>query len=384
MRRRPGSPGLLVFGASRPQAYRLNRSSHAPTRCPPSLPCPAPRPWPSPGGRWRLPDRHALRAVRASRRVTSSWTRVAPPSSTPAPAPAAPRLLAALDELGIAREQVDYLFLTHVHLDHAGGAGQLIEALPNAKAVLHPRGAPHLVDPSKLIAGVDRRSTARRCTRQLYGEILPIPADRVLVTEDGMRHAARRHGRSSSSTRRATPGTTTARSTSTTATSTRRQLRHLLPRVRHGGRTVHAADDDAGALRPGRAARDDRPADVVRAAPHRTRRTSGRSTDLERLARDLHAESSSLVRIARDACRRAGSRARIAARHVRSTSASRLDEHGYAGGLARRHRLHRRRRAPEHRTASRSGSTGPVGQAQRSRLPYYRLPPLLTSLPFTP
>src|SRR5512139_1764365 len=75
-------------------------------------------------------------------------------------APAAPRLLAALDELGIAREQVDYLFLTHVHLDHAGGAGQLIRALPNAKAVLHPRGAPHLVDPSKLIAG----------SIQVYGE----------------------------------------------------------------------------------------------------------------------------------------------------------------------------------------------------------------------
>src|SRR6188768_3279114 len=68
-------------------------------------------------------------------------------------APAAPRLLQALDELGLAREQVDYLFLTHVHLDHAGGAGQLMRALPNAKAVLHPRGAPHLIDPSKLIVG---------------------------------------------------------------------------------------------------------------------------------------------------------------------------------------------------------------------------------------
>ncbi len=78
------------------------------------------------------------------------------------PGPAAPRLLAALDELGIAREQVDYLFLTHVHLDHAGGAGQMMQALPNAKAVLHPRGAPHLVDPSKLIAG----------TIAVYGEAM--------------------------------------------------------------------------------------------------------------------------------------------------------------------------------------------------------------------
>ena len=69
------------------------------------------------------------------------------------PAPAAPRLLQALDEVGVARADVDYVFLTHVHLDHAGGAGQLMRALPNAKAVLHPRGAPHMVDPSRLIAG---------------------------------------------------------------------------------------------------------------------------------------------------------------------------------------------------------------------------------------
>ena len=102
------------------------------------------------------------------------------------PGPAAPRLLAALDELGLAREQVDYLFLTHVHLDHAGGAGQMMQALPNAKAVLHPRGAPHLVDPSKLIAGTIA-VYGDAAYHQLYGELLPIPADRVLLMADGMR-----------------------------------------------------------------------------------------------------------------------------------------------------------------------------------------------------
>jgi glyoxylase-like metal-dependent hydrolase (beta-lactamase superfamily II) len=101
-------------------------------------------------------------------------------------APAGPRLLAALDELGLGRDQVDYLFLTHVHLDHAGGAGQLMQALPNAKAVLHPRGAPHLIDPTKLIAG-SIGVYGEEHYRQLYGEIVPIAAQRVIITEDRTR-----------------------------------------------------------------------------------------------------------------------------------------------------------------------------------------------------
>ncbi len=64
-----------------------------------------------------------------------------------------PYLLAALVELGIAPEAVDYVLLTHVHLDHAGGAGRLMQELPNAVAVLHPRGAPHMIDPGRLIEG---------------------------------------------------------------------------------------------------------------------------------------------------------------------------------------------------------------------------------------
>ena len=101
-------------------------------------------------------------------------------------APGAPRLLGALDELGIGRDQVDYLFLTHVHLDHAGAAGQLMAALPNAKAVIHPRGAPHLVEPSKLIAG-SIQVYGEQQFREQYGEIVPIPADRVVTTVDRQR-----------------------------------------------------------------------------------------------------------------------------------------------------------------------------------------------------
>jgi len=95
-----------------------------------------------------------------------------------------PRLLAALEALGLAREAVEYLLLTHVHLDHAGGAGALLRELPNARAVIHPRGAPHLIDPAKLIKAsitVYGESTYR----SLYGELVPIPAERVRVMRDG-------------------------------------------------------------------------------------------------------------------------------------------------------------------------------------------------------
>jgi glyoxylase-like metal-dependent hydrolase (beta-lactamase superfamily II) len=97
-----------------------------------------------------------------------------------------PYLLAALERLGIAREAVDWLLLTHVHLDHAGGAGALMQALPNAKAVLHPRGAPHLIDPAKLIVGT-RAVYGDALFERLYGDIVPIDAARVVVTKDGDR-----------------------------------------------------------------------------------------------------------------------------------------------------------------------------------------------------
>jgi len=97
-------------------------------------------------------------------------------------------LLAALEELGIGREAVDYVLLTHVHLDHAGGAGTLMRALPNARAVLHPRGAPHMIDPSRLIAGSKAVYGEERFTR-LYGELVAIPRERVHVVADGERLA---------------------------------------------------------------------------------------------------------------------------------------------------------------------------------------------------
>lgn len=94
-----------------------------------------------------------------------------------------PGLLAALDALGVAREAVDYVLLTHVHLDHAGGAGELMRALPDAIAVLHPRGAPNLADPTKLEAGA-RAVHGDRAYDSLFGRLVPIPESRIRAVAD--------------------------------------------------------------------------------------------------------------------------------------------------------------------------------------------------------
>jgi glyoxylase-like metal-dependent hydrolase (beta-lactamase superfamily II) len=94
-----------------------------------------------------------------------------------------PLFLATLEQKGIDPGDVDYLFLTHVHLDHAGGAGQLMQALPNAKAVLHPRGAPHMIDPGKLVKGA-MAVYGKDAYREMYGDIVAIPEDRVIVASD--------------------------------------------------------------------------------------------------------------------------------------------------------------------------------------------------------
>ncbi|MDB5972379.1 MAG: fold metallo-hydrolase [Hydrocarboniphaga sp.] len=97
-----------------------------------------------------------------------------------------PGLLARLEQMGIAREQVRYLIPTHVHLDHAGGAGRLMRELPNAQLVAHPRGARHLIDPSKLIAGATA-VYGEAAMQAIYGEILSADESRMIVADDGYR-----------------------------------------------------------------------------------------------------------------------------------------------------------------------------------------------------
>ncbi len=93
-------------------------------------------------------------------------------------------LLAVLSDQGLSPEQVDYVMPTHVHLDHAGGAGELIRRLPNATLVMHPRGARHMIDPGKLTKGVIAVYGEENFQRQ-FGSLIPVPEDRVLIAEDG-------------------------------------------------------------------------------------------------------------------------------------------------------------------------------------------------------
>lgn len=99
---------------------------------------------------------------------------------------AVPRVIEALAERGVAPEAVDWIVLTHIHLDHAGGASALMRRMPNAKLCVHPRGARHMVDPARLVAGTVA-VYGEAAFRQLYGEILAIDEARVIATDDGQR-----------------------------------------------------------------------------------------------------------------------------------------------------------------------------------------------------
>jgi glyoxylase-like metal-dependent hydrolase (beta-lactamase superfamily II) len=96
---------------------------------------------------------------------------------------AVPRLLATLNALGLAPDAVDWVIPTHVHLDHAGGVGLLMEALPRARALVHPRGLRHMVDPKALWLGALAVYGDEEMQRS-YGKLVPVPAERAEASHD--------------------------------------------------------------------------------------------------------------------------------------------------------------------------------------------------------
>lgn len=95
------------------------------------------------------------------------------------------RVLTVLDNMNIAPERVKYIVPTHIHLDHAGGVGSMMNAFPNAKMIVHPRGARHMVDPSFLIKAVIDVYGQEKYNA-LYGELTPVPDEKIVKAEDNM------------------------------------------------------------------------------------------------------------------------------------------------------------------------------------------------------
>jgi glyoxylase-like metal-dependent hydrolase (beta-lactamase superfamily II) len=91
-----------------------------------------------------------------------------------------------LTELGVGSEDLAHIVVTHIHLDHAGGAGALAPHYPGATVWVHERGAPHLADPSKLVSSAGRIYGDERL-RELFGPVEPVPEDRLQAVTDGDR-----------------------------------------------------------------------------------------------------------------------------------------------------------------------------------------------------
>ncbi|WP_082235696.1 MBL fold metallo-hydrolase [Halobacillus massiliensis] len=99
------------------------------------------------------------------------------------PSMSVPRIIEGLNDLKLDPKDVRYIILTHIHLDHAGGAGLLLKECPEAEVIVHPRGKRHLADPSRLIQGA--RAVYGDNFDKLFDPILPIPEEKLIVKEDG-------------------------------------------------------------------------------------------------------------------------------------------------------------------------------------------------------
>lgn len=247
-----------------------------------------------------------------------------------------PRLLAALEALGVAREDVDWVLVTHVHLDHAGGAGELLRHLPHARCAVHPRGARHLADPAKLIAGSIAVYGEERY-HALYGEIVPIAGERLHVAGDGERirlggrtlelihtpgHALHHYCIQDLDHRRLFTGDTFGLSYRDLDVDGRAFILPTTTPVHFDPDALIASVDRLLACRP--------------RAIYLTH--YGEITEIERLGRELKQRIAAFVRLARDLERVPDRSARMREEMFRMLSVW-LDEHGYAGDRASRHEL---------------------------------------------
>ena len=103
----------------------------------------------------------------------------------PGPTSIAEELLDAIRALGHETDDIEWIVPSHIHIDHAGGCGWLVRELPQAKAVFHTRGAPFMRDTSRLIAGT--ADVFGETWQDVFGDILPVPDDRLVTVEDGDR-----------------------------------------------------------------------------------------------------------------------------------------------------------------------------------------------------
>jgi glyoxylase-like metal-dependent hydrolase (beta-lactamase superfamily II) len=98
------------------------------------------------------------------------------------PSKSIPSLLFGLNELDVKLEDVEYVAVTHIHLDHGGGVGNLLKFLPNAKVIVHPRGMPHLVDPERLWSSSQK---VLGFVSEIFGKPEPVPKERVIPVTEG-------------------------------------------------------------------------------------------------------------------------------------------------------------------------------------------------------
>ena len=249
---------------------------------------------------------------------------------------AVPNLLEAISARGLTPEAIDYVLLTHVHLDHAGGAGLLMRSLPNARAVVHPRGARHLSDPAKLIAG-SIQVYGEKVFRELYGTLVALPAERMLIAEDGLRlslagrplelihtpgHALHHYAIVDLDTRVIFSGDNFGISYRDFDTSHGEFIFPTTTPVQFDPEAMHATIDRLMEYQP--------------KAIYLTHYS--RVNDLARLARDLHAAVDAFVEMARRHHGKAD-RGALIRREMAGWFDAALDRHGYTGDAATRREL---------------------------------------------